>query len=289
MLDACLKAGIIRPSKSPYILQVVIVRKKTREIQLCVDFRKLNAISIRDSLPLPRIEETLQAVQAAMWFTSFDLTQGYLQMAMEEEGMKKTAFRAGSSRLYYEFMRMLFGLTNAGASFCHLIEMCIGDQQYITLLFYLNDICIFAETADHMLDRIQLTFNRLKEFNLKIKPKKSFLFQAEVNFLEHNLSERGVSLNPEKVEKIHDWPVPTTSKEVHSFISLASYYHRFIRNFAKWAGPLHALIILVSTKYKVRAGMMKKSEIPEFVWSKDSRRDLKNSRRLYNSSYPGIS
>ena len=116
-LDAWLKAGIIRPSKCPYASQVVIVRKKTREIHICVDFRKLNAISIRDSFPLPRIEEALQAVQAAMWFTSFDLAQGYLQMAMEEEDIKKTVFRAGSSGLY-EFTRMPFSLTNAGASFC---------------------------------------------------------------------------------------------------------------------------------------------------------------------------
>ena len=233
-----------------------------------MDLRKLNAISIRDSFPLPRIEEALQAVQAALWFTSFDLAQGCLQMAMEEEDMKKTAFRAGSSGLY-EFTRMPFGLTNAGASFCHLMEMCIGDQQYITLLFYLDDICVFAETADQMLDRIQFTFNRLKEFNLKIKPKKSFFFQAEVNFLGHILSQKGVSPNPEKVEKISDWPVPTSSKEVHSFIGLASYYCRFIPNFAKWAGPLHALIILASTKYKVQVGIMKKSEILEFIWSKE--------------------
>ena len=115
-LDNWLKQGIIRPSKSPYASQVVIVRKKTGEIRLCVDFRKLNAISIRDSFPLPRVEEALQAVQAAVWFSSFDLAQGYLQMAMEEEDIEKTAFRAGSSGLY-EFTRMPFGLTNAGAVF----------------------------------------------------------------------------------------------------------------------------------------------------------------------------
>ena len=231
-LDAWLKAGIIRPSKSPYASQVVIVRKKMGEIHLCVDFRKLNAISIRDSFPLPRIEEALQAVQAAIWFSSFNLAQGYLQMAMEEEDIQKTAFRAGSSGLY-EFTRMPFGLTNAGASFCWLMEMCIGDQQYITLLFYLDDICVFAETADQMLDRIQLVFNRLKEFSLKIKPKTSHFFQAKVDFLGHVLSKDGVSLNPEKIEKVHDWPTPTNSKEVQSFIGLASYYRRFIPNFTK--------------------------------------------------------
>ena len=180
-LDNWLKQGIIRLSKSPYASQVVIVRNKTGEIRLCVDFRKLNAISIRDSFPLPHVEEALQAVQAAVWFSSFDLAQGYLQMAMEEEDIEKTAFCAGSSGLY-KFTHMPFGLTNAGTSFCRLMEMCIGDQQYITLLFYLDNICIFMETADQMLDRIELVFPCLKEFNLKIKPKKSHFFSNKRYF-----------------------------------------------------------------------------------------------------------
>ena len=142
-LESWLKQGIIGQSKSPYASQVVIVPKKSGEIRLCVDFRKLNAISIRDSFLLPRIEEALQAVQAAVWFTSFDLAQGYLQMAMEEADIPKTAFRAGSSSLF-ETTRMPFGLTNAGASFCRLMEMVIEDQQFVTLLFYLDDICIFV-------------------------------------------------------------------------------------------------------------------------------------------------
>ena len=169
-LDTWLRQGIIRPSRSPYASQVVIVRKKTGEIRLCVDFRALNAVTIRDSFPLPRIEEALQAVKAAVWFTSFDLAQGYLQLAMDEADIHKTAFRAGSSGLY-EFTRMPFGLSNAGASFCRLMEMCLGDQQYLTLLFYLDDICIFSSSIDEMLERIAMVLYRLKEFNLKIKPK----------------------------------------------------------------------------------------------------------------------
>ena len=102
-----------------------------------------------------------------------------------------------------------------------------------------------------MLDRVQLVFNRLKEFNLTVKPKKSYFFQAEVGFLGHVLSKKGVSPNPEKIDKIRDWPIPKDPKEVHSFIGLASYYRRFIPNFAKWAGPLHALIIPASTMYKI--------------------------------------
>ena len=265
-LDNWLKQGIIRPSISPYTSHVVIVHKKTSEIRLCVNFRKLNAISICDSFPLPRVEETLQAVHAAVWFSSFDLAQGYLQMAMEEEDIEKAAFCAGSSGLY-EFTCMPFGLTNAGASFCRLMEMCIGDQQYVTYLFYLDDICIFVETADQMLDRIELVFFRLKEFNLKIKPIKSRFFQTSVTFLGHILSANGVSPNPEKVAKIKDWPTPKTPKEVHSFIGLASYYRSFIPNFTKWAGPLHALIVPASFKQKICKGEMKKSKLPEFQWT----------------------
>ena len=267
-LESWLKQGIIWPSKSPYASQVVIVCKKSGEIRLSVDFRKLNAILIRDSFPLPRIEKALQAVQAAVWFTSFDLAQGYLQMAMEEADIPKTAFRVGSSGLF-EFTRMPFGLTNAGASFCRLMEMVIGDQQFVTLLFYLDDICIFANSADQMLDRIELVFSRLKQYQLKIKPKKSFFFQMKVSFLGHVLSAKGILPNPEKVDKVRDWPVPKTSKEVHSFIGLVSYYHRFIPNFAKWLKPLNTLIVPPAHQAKVHCGEMKKSELTKFVWSKE--------------------
>ena len=162
---------------------------------------------------------------------------------------------------------MAFGLTNAGASFCHLMEMCIGDQQYVTLLFYLNDICIFAETADQMLDHIELVFSQLKEFNLKIKPKKSYFFQTSVTFLGHILSANDVSPNPEKVAKVKDWPTPKMPKEVHSFVGLASYYRRFIPNFAKWARPLHSLIVPTIFKQKIRKGEIKKSDLLEFQWT----------------------
>ena len=121
--------------------------------------------------------------------------------------------------------------------------------------------------ADQMLDRIELIFSRLKEFNLKIKPKKSHFFQTSVTFLVHILSADGVSPNLEKVAKIKDWPTPKTPKEVHSFVGLASYYCRFIPNFAKWAGSLHALIVPASFKQKIRKGEMKKSNLPEFQWT----------------------
>ena len=162
------------------------------------------------------IEEALQAVKSAMWFTSFDLAPGYLQLTMDEADIHKTAFRAGSSGLY-EFTRMPFGLSNVEASFCHLMEMCLGDQQYLTLLFYLDNICVFSSSIDEMLNRVKMVLKCLQDFNLKIKPKKSFFFQSKVLFLGHTLSKEGISPNPENVQKVKDWPVPTNAKEVHSF------------------------------------------------------------------------
>ena len=182
-----------------------------------------------------------------MWFTSFDLVQGYLQLAMDEADIHKTAFHAGSSGLY-EFTCMPFGPSNAGASFCRLMEMCLGDQQYLTLLFYLNDICVFSSSIDEMLNRVEMVLRHLQDFNLKIKPKKSFFFQSKVLFLGHTLSKEEISPNPGKVQKVKDWPVLSNAKEVHSFLGLGSYYCQFIPQFAKWANPLHELIHPVATK-----------------------------------------
>ena len=122
---------------------MVIVHRKTGEIQLFVNYCKLNSIVVRDAFPLPHIDEALQAVHNCQWFSSFDLAQGYLQLPVNEVDIHKTAFWAGSSELC-KFTRMPFGLSNSGSSFCHLMEMCLGDQEFVTLLLFLDDACIFA-------------------------------------------------------------------------------------------------------------------------------------------------
>ena len=150
----------------------------------------------------------------------------------------------------YEFTHMPFGLSNAGSSFCCLMEQCLGDQQFVTLLLYLDDICIFAPTINDMLDRIELVFNRLKQYNLKIKPKKCQFFDTSVLFLGHILLAKGISANPDKVEKVKTWPVPKNIKEVQSFLGLASYYRRFIDKFAEKARCLHELVGPTSNKHR---------------------------------------
>ena len=202
-----------------------------------------------------------------MWFTSFDLAQGYLQLAMDEADIHKTAFCAGSSGLY-EFTSMPFGLSNAGASFCCLMEMCLGDQQYLTLLFYLDDICVFSSSIGDMLDSIKLVLKHLQDFNLKIKPKKTF-FQSQVLFLGHTLSKDRISPNPEKVQKVKDWPVPCNAKEVHLFLGLASYYRQFIPQFAKWASPLYELIrpiVMKKTHARIKIPPLQQN-LPPFKWT----------------------
>ena len=192
---------------------------------------------------------------------------------MEEDDIQKTAFRARSSGLY-EFTHMHFGLSNAGCSFFCLMKQCLGDQQFVALLLYLDDICIFAPSIEEMLDQIQLVFNRLKEFHLKVKPKKCNFFDTSVLFLGHVLSSEGISMNPKKVEKVQDWPTPTNAKDVHSFLGLASYYQRFIPKFAKIAQCLHELFGPTSNKHQKARGQKKGklsaptecTELREFKW-----------------------
>ena len=175
------------------------------------------------------------------------------------------------------------------------MEMCLGDQQYLTLLFYLDDICIFGSSIDEMLDRIGLVFQHLKEFNLKIKPKKSYFFQTNVLFLGHILSKEGISPNPKKVSKVRDWLVPKMAKELHSFLGLASYYRRFIPQFAKWAGPLHDLIHPVATRKKCVGRKLPPlpQNLPPFKWDSDQQESFEKLKQALISSpilaYPDYS
>ena len=203
---------------------------------------------------------------------SFDLEQGYLQMPVEEADIPNTAFRAGSSGLH-KLTRMPFRLSNSGSSFCRLMEMHPGDQQFVTLLLYLDDICIFAASIDKMLDCIELVFKWLEDFNLKIKPQKCHFCQHSIIFLGHVLSAEGISANPKKVEKVKYWPVPTNPKELQSFLGLASYYCCFIPKFAAIAKCLHQLVGPANhqktKKYKMNIEPVAESQLNRqtFLWT----------------------
>ena len=168
-LDTWLRQGIITPSQNLYTSKVVNVHKKSGEICLCKDCQKLTYIMVIDVLLLPRVDETLWAFLGTNWFSSFDLTQGYLQLAMEESAIKKTIFRARPMSLY-ECTHMPFGLSNAGFSFCHLIEQDLREEQLSPCCCILKKF-YFSSTIDVMLDWIELVSSRIGQFNPKIKPK----------------------------------------------------------------------------------------------------------------------
>ena len=145
----------------------------------------------------------------------------------------------------------------------------LGRPTVLDAPFFIWMTSVFSSSVDEILDRIALVFGHLKEFNLKIKPKKSFFFQFNVLFLGHLLLKDGILPNPEKVSKVKDWPIPKSAKEVHSFLGLASYYRRFIPQFAKWASPLHHLIQpIATTKKRARVKLPPLAHnLPPFEWT----------------------
>ena len=235
-----LRRGIVRPSSSPYASPIVIVQKKTGEIRLCVDYRELNAKTRRDAYPLPRIDESLDALSGARWFSTLDLASGYNQVPMAEKDKDKTAFCTPFG--LFEFNRMPFGLCNAPGTFQRLMERIFGDQSLQSLLLYLDDIVIFSTTFEQHLQRLDLVLGRLRHHQLKLKLSKCCFFRAQVQYLGHIVSAAGVATDPEKIRAVADWPTPRTVKELRAFLGFASYYRRFVEGFAKLATPLHRLV-----------------------------------------------
>ncbi|KAI8486535.1 hypothetical protein Bbelb_357700 [Branchiostoma belcheri] len=253
-----LDQDVIRESCSPWASPVVLVRKKDGDLRFCIDYRRLNAKTHHDAFPLPRIEESLAALQGAAIFSTLDLASGYWQVAVDEADKEKTAFSTQFG--LFEFNRLPFGLSGAPASFQRLMQHCLGDQNLETLLIYLDDIIVFSSNFDDHLARLDLVFTRLRAHGLKLRPNKCHLFKRRVKYLGHIVSERGVATDPEKCAVLRDWPVPKTSKQVKSFLGFCSYYRRFVKDFSKIAQPLHKLTIGQNKKGR-------KQSTAKFEWS----------------------
>ena len=248
-LQRWLTNGIIRRSNSPYASQAVLVRKQDGSLRICVDYRLLNSKVRKDSWPIPRIDEALDALKGSRYFSTLDMSQGYLQCAMEESDIHKTAFRVGSGGLY-EFTRMPFGLCNSPASFQRLMDAIFGDQSFETLLTYLDDILVFAPSFEEMQRRLELVLSRLSKEGLKLKPSKCHLFKSSVKYLGHIVSDEGIKTDPDKTRCVAEWKRPQTETELRSFLGFANYYRRFIKDYSKIAGPLNKLLGGTSTKKK---------------------------------------
>ncbi|KAL0204551.1 hypothetical protein M9458_002569, partial [Cirrhinus mrigala] len=200
-------AGVICPSKRPYASPVVVVTKKDGSPRLCIDYRKLNSCSTRDAFPLPRIEEALEALGRAKYFSTLNLTSGYWQVEAAEQDKHKTAFSTPMG--LFEANRMPFGSQNAPPTFQRLMTSCFGDLNFTHLLIYLDDIIIFSKSFNEHLESLQLAFDRLREHGLKLKPSKCQLVRKEVQYLGHLVSVEGIRTGPEKISKVKDWERPT--------------------------------------------------------------------------------
>ena len=234
-----LDRGLIEESTSPWASPVVLVKKKDGTQRLCVDYRKLNALTVKDSFPLPRIDDALESLHGAVWFSTLDLQSGYWQIELDQKSKPYTAFCTKTG--LYQWRVLPFGLTNAPSTFERIMERCFSGLSWKILLLYLDDVIVFAQTFKDALARLELVFNRLRQAGLKLKPNKCVLFASSVEFLGHRVSAGGVATDTEKVEVIKQWPVPKSVTEVRGFLGLTSYYRRFVRNFAEIARPLYDL------------------------------------------------
>lgn len=239
-INQLLEAQVIRESCSPYASPIVLVKKKDGSLRMCVDYRQLNSKTRKDAFPLPRIEESLDALTGARWFSTMDLASGYNQVPVTEADRPKTAFCTPFG--LFEWNRMPFGLCNAPSTFQRLMERLFGDQQCQSLLLYLDDIVVFSSSVVQHLERLEVVLGRLGAEGLKAKLGKCAFFQREVKYLGHVVSSQGVSTDPSKIEVVSQWRTPTSLSELRSFLGFASYYRRFVEGFAKLAAPLHKLV-----------------------------------------------
>ncbi|MDI9312181.1 MAG: reverse transcriptase domain-containing protein [Limnohabitans sp.] len=236
-----LNAGIIEESSSPWCSPVVIVPKKDGSYRMCIDYRKLNKVTKKDSYPLPRIDDALDTLAGSKFYSSLDLYSGYFQIEVDDYSKEKTAFRTHDG--FYQYNVLPFGLTNAPPTFQRAMDSVLCKLKWNICLVYLDDILIFSRDFDTHLERLELVFNALDEGNLKLKPSKCHFAMPEVSFLGHVIADSGIRPDPSKIEKLQKFEQPKNSKDVLSFLGLINYYRKFVPNLYKLEKPLRNLTL----------------------------------------------
>ncbi|KAL0556807.1 hypothetical protein IC582_005324 [Cucumis melo] len=259
-LQELLDKGFIRPSVSPWGAPVLFVKKKDGSMRLCIDYRELNKVIVKNRYPLPRIDDLFDQLQGATVFSKIDLRSGYHQLRIKDEDVPKTAFRSRYG--HYEFIVMSFGLTNAPAVFMDLMNRVFREFLDTFVIVFIDDILIYSKTEAEHEKHLRMVLQTLRNNKLYAKFSKCEFWLKQVSFLGHVVSKAGVSVDPAKIEAVTGWTRPSTVSEVRSFLGLAGYYRRFVENFSRIATPLTQL---------TRKGV-------PFVWSKaceDSFQNLK--------------
>ncbi|GBG82452.1 hypothetical protein CBR_g34829 [Chara braunii] len=228
--------GWIRPSTSPNGAPVLFVPKKGGPLRMCIDYRGLNAITVKNAKPLPRIDDLLDRVQGCWYFTKIDLKSGYHQIAVRPEDQHKTAFQTRYD--LYEFVVMPFGLCNARGMFQHAMNRIFHDYLDKFIVVYLDDILIFSRTVEEHAEHLKTVLGLLRQHQYKVNLDKCEFGRTKILYPSHEISADGLRSEDAKVANIRDWPRPQTVTEVRSFLGMTGYYRPFVKNYSTIAYPL---------------------------------------------------
>ncbi|GJW95188.1 putative nucleotidyltransferase, ribonuclease H [Tanacetum coccineum] len=231
--------GFIRPSHSPWGAPVLFVKKKDGSFRMCIDYRELNKLTIKNRYPLPRIDDLFDQLQGARYFSKIDLRSGYHQLRVHDDDISKTAFRTRYGN--FEFTVMPFRLTNAPAVFMDLMNRVCKLYLDKFVMVFIDDILIYSKTKEDHENHLRLMLDLLRKEKLYVKFSKCEFWLQEVHFHGHVVNHDGIHVYPSKIGAVKSWKAPTTPSEVRSFLELAGYYRRFIENFSKIAKPLTSL------------------------------------------------
>ena len=236
-LERMQRIGVIRPSNSPWLSPVVLVRKRDGTLRFCIDYRVLNSVTKPDVFPLPRINDLLDQLGKSKYYTTLDLASGYWQIKVNANSQEKTAFTTHQG--LFEFRVMPFGVMNAPAVFQRLMQRVLSGLQFISV--YLDDVIVYSETLEEHASHLRTVFERLRTANLKLNPAKCKFVCKEVDYLGHVITPAGLKPSERNLAAVREFPVPTKLKHLRQFLGLTSHYRRFIHNYAKLAHPLYAL------------------------------------------------
>lgn len=235
-----LKDNMIQESTSPFASPVLLVKNKTGEWRLCVDFRRLNAYTVKNRFPLPIIEELFEELYGAKWFTTLDLRSGFHQILVRKEDQYKTAFQTHFG--HFEYKVMPYGLTGAPATFQTTMNHILAPLLRKCVVVFINDILIYSKSPEEHIQHVKMVFELLREHQFKVRLSKCTFAKQQLVYLGHVISDKGVSTDPGKISIVKNWPTPTNVRELRGFLGLAGYYRRFVKNFGAMAKPLTELL-----------------------------------------------
>jgi hypothetical protein len=238
-LEDLVDRGFIHPSISPWGAPVLFVKKKDGSLCLCIDYRELNRVTIKNKYPLPRIDDLFDQLKKATVFSKIDLRSGYHQLKVKEADIPKAAIRTWYG--HYKFLVMPFRVTNAPSLFMDLMNRVFHIYLDWFMVVFIDDILVYYVNHEDHEEHLKTVLGILKEKKLFAKLKKCEFWLEKVSFLGHVISKDGVAVDPSKIEAVMNWERPTNVREIWSFLGLAGYYRRFVEGFSKLSGPLTAL------------------------------------------------